>query len=123
MQPVPLSEAEQKAANRRAQGNSATRVVDVSQVADEKVEVASALPAKEQGDQLPRGIFLLKESATIEGTDGTSHELSAGTQMALLRRDHGKMKVTHNGVDYLLEENQLTRNIKAVGKLIASRKN
>ena len=110
-----LSEAEIKAERRRASGTHETRVVSVprSFPADvSTVEVAIA-PASNP-PQLPRGVFLVKETMTVQSTDGRSSELAAGTQVSLLRQDKGKMKVTRDGQDYLLEEEHLTRDSKTV---------
>ena len=59
---------------------------------------------------------------TLQATDGTTREVSAGTQVLLVRREKGKMKIHHDGLDYLVDETQITRNIRAVEKLVALRK-
>ncbi len=110
-----LSEAEMKAEHRRASGTHQTRVVSVPQPLPSDVsnlEVVIAPPSNPP--QLPRGVFLVKETMTVQSTDGRSSELAAGTQVSLLRQDNGKMKVTRDGQDYLLEEAKLTRDSKTV---------
>ena len=118
-QPIVLSEAEQKAALRREKGLSSTRVAPI---AEEPVPASVASHKPDGAAQLPRGIFLLKEATTVRTTDGPSRQLSAGTQVMLVRREDGKMKVTHDGVDFLVEDGQVTRNMKAIEKLLAARK-
>lgn len=114
-----LSEAEQKAAERRAKGTSVSRVVSAPAPA---VAPAGDGESKNGATQLPRGIFFTKETMTLESSEGKSREISAGSQVVLVRRDHGKMKVHLEGSDYLVDEEQLTRNIRAVEKLAALRK-
>jgi hypothetical protein len=119
-----LSEAEQKAAERRAKGNNKTRIVAIPSAPSEdfaETKVATG-PTQPTENQLPRGIFLTKESMTLTATDGSQHELKAGTQVSLIRRDGEKMKVHHDGFDYLLQEDKVTRNVRAVEKLLASRR-
>ena len=124
-QPVPLSEAEMKAAERRENGNTVSRVVVSSpNVASSEIPAQSQelAHAKRATSQLPRGVFVVKDTTSAKATDGTMHDLTAGTQVILLRREGEKMKVTCDGFDYLVEENQVTRNMEAVGKLLAQRK-
>ncbi len=118
-QPVLLSEAEVKAAERRQNGNTATREVVTSQ---EIAKSDSPSPSKRAASQLPRGIFIVKDTTSAKATDGTTHDLTAGTQVTLLRREGEKMKVTYDGFDFLVEESQVTRNMEAVEKLTAARK-
>lgn len=123
MQVPGLSEAEQKAADRRAKGGSATRIVAIPTAPTELVaEVKRTSEPTETSAELPRGVFLTKETMKLQSSDGQTRELAAGTQVMLVRRDKGKMKVQHNGSDYLVDEDQITRNVRAVEKLIASRK-
>ena len=106
-QPIVFSEAEQKAALRREKGLSTTRVAPI---AEEPAPATIASKIPDDAAQLPRGVFLLKEPTTVRTTDGPSRRLSAGTQVMLVRREDGKMKVTHEGVDFLVEDGQVTRS-------------
>lgn len=118
-QPIVFSEAEKKAALRREKGLSTTRVAPI---AEEPAPAAVASKKPDDAAQLPRGVFLLKEPTTVRTTDGPIRQLSAGTQVMLVRREDGKMKVTHEGVDFFVEDGQVTRNMKAIEKLLAARK-
>ena len=110
-----LTEAEKKAADRRAKSGNNTRIVAMPEAAEVKA-------LSENAAQLPRGIFLTTQTMTLQTTDGQKQELAAGTQVLLVRRDKGKMKIHHDGADFLVDEEQITRNVRAVEKLIASRK-
>jgi hypothetical protein len=121
-----LTEAEKMAADRRAQGHVAARTVDLpsaaSAVSSEvgyAAKPGSQAIASNAAHELPRGIFLVKETVTVESTNGVKCELEAGTTVSLMRREEGKMKVTCDGRDFLVEESLLTRNSKAVSRLIA----
>lgn len=117
--PVPLSEAEKKAAERRENGDNATRLVVIS---PEAAPAEVPEPAQRTAAQLPRGVFVMKGATSAKATDGTTHDLTAGTQVTLLRREGEKMKVTCDGFDFLVEENQVTRNVQMVERLLAQRK-
>lgn len=108
----PLSEAEQKAAIRRQKGITSARVI----TAPAAPELSAAEPASAKGTELPRGIFLVKDTMNVQSTDGHDHQLSAGTEVTLLRRENGKMKVSHDGNQFFVEENQVTRNTLAMRK-------
>lgn len=121
-----LSEAEKMAAERRAKGNIASRTVEIPTASNSvHSEVGYAAKSSSSGfssnaaHELPRGVFLVKETVTVESTNGVKCELEAGTTVSLMRREEGKMKVTCDGRDFLVEENLLTRNSKAVSRLIA----
>ncbi|MEK0447813.1 MAG: hypothetical protein RL088_81 [Verrucomicrobiota bacterium] len=121
-----LSEAEKLAAERRAKGNVASRTVELPSAATSvhsevgyAAKAGSPAHSSNAATELPRGIFLIKETVTVESTSGVKCELEAGTTVSLMRREEGKMKVTCDGRDFLLEENLLTRNSKAVSRLIA----
>ena len=118
-QPLPLSEAEIKAAKRRADGNFESRAIVTPPAGSTSLE-----SAREQstGTQLPHGVFVVTDTTSATATDGTTHDLTAGTQVTLLRREGAKMKVTHDGFDFLVEEGQVTRNMETVGKLLAAGK-
>lgn len=109
----PLSEAEQKAALRRQKGITATRVITAPTTT--VVEPATE-PAPVKGTQLPRGVFLVKDTMSLRSTEGRNCELTAGTEVTLLRREKGKMKISHDGDQFLVEENQITRNVLAMSK-------
>ena len=108
-----LSEAEQKAALRREKGLTTAQVIP-----SPTAEVESAAKTS----QLPRGIFLVVETLSVRSIDGQHHELTAGTEVTLLRRENGKLKVSHDGSHFLIEEHQVTRNVRAIEKLLAARK-
>lgn len=121
-----LSEAEQMAAARRAKGDVAVRKFQAPTKYDSSTaEVGtpasqgSATLSRNAAAELPRGIFLVKETVTVESTNGVKCELEAGTTVSLMRREEGKMKVTCDGRDFLVEESLLTRNSNAVNRLIA----
>lgn len=114
-QPIPLSEAEIKAAKRRADGNTESRVIVNSPPPESARE-------KSTGRELPHGVFVVTDTTSAKATDGTTHDLAVGTHVTLLRREGAKMKVTHDGFDFLVEEGQVTRNMETVGKLLAARK-
>lgn len=109
----PLSEAEQKAALRREKGLTTSRIAP-----SPPAESAST----DKPVQLPRGIFLVRETMSVQSTDGQNHELTAGCEVTLLRRENGKLKISREGNQFLVEEHQVTRNIRAMEKLLTGRK-
>ena len=52
----------------------------------------------------------------MRSTEGRNCELAAGTEVTLLRREKGKVKISHDGDQFLVEENQITRNVLAMSK-------
>ena len=115
-----LTEAEKMAAERRAKGNVASRTVELPSAATSvHSEVGYAAKAGSPALSSNAANELVKETVTVESTNGVKCELEAGTTVSLMRREEGKMKVTCDGRDFLLEESLLTRNSKAVSRLIA----
>ena len=114
-----FSEAEQKAALRREKGITTTRVVAMPNP-NKPQEVVT--PTTGKATQLPRGVFLIKETLSLKSTDGEPLELGTGTEVILLRHEAGKLKVSQDGRQFLIEESQVTRNAHTIEKLLAARR-
>lgn len=122
-----LSEAEKMVAARNVSGETKSRTPQYKQTYSEtSVQPKSAYnsPAKTESSssqmpELPRGVYLIKENLTAHSTEGVKFELEAGTAVSLMRREDGKMKVSLDGNDFVLDEKLLTRNSKSVSRLVA----
>ncbi len=120
-----MSEAEKIAASRNTSGELKPRVPQLSssaaRVVNEPTKTYTSSNKSETTSnstpELPRGVYLIKETLTVQSTDGAKCELEAGTAVSLMRWEDGKMKVSFKGMDFVLDEKLLTRNSKSVSRV------
>ncbi len=77
--------------------------------------------AASKSAQAPYGVFFLKNAVEVPTADG-SRTFRAGAKVQLVRRMDGKMKVTRDGTDFLVDESELTSDaVSAVaGEVVAN---
>ena len=96
----------------------------VTEIRKETNEVIIGRDKDLERDGMMVGQLNLSKYASIEKPLETITKVrykDDGTPAVIFQED-GKMKVTHNGVDFLVEDSQVTRNMKAMEKLLAARK-
>jgi hypothetical protein len=121
-----MTEAEKMAASRSKSSEVKPRAIQTSQpnvrtVSEPEVSRTSSMTPRSSSNpapELPRGVYLVKEALMAQSTDGTMCELKAGTPVSLMRWEDGKMKVSFEGRDFLVDEKLLTRNSKSVSRLL-----
>ena len=67
----------------------------------------------------PFGIYYLRVPVSTDTEDGPV-TFGPGTQVRLVRHQAGKIRVTRNGVDFLVEEKHVTNDLDAVATLARS---
>lgn len=64
----------------------------------------------------PLGVYFLRVAVHAD-SEGGHVTFGPGTQVRLVRHQAGKMRVTRNGTDFLVDESQLTNDLEAVAAL------
>jgi hypothetical protein len=75
--------------------------------------------AEGTGRIAPFGVLFLKVDLDADTNEGAK-SFSAGTQVRLLRHQGGKMRVTHDGSDFLVEDWQVTNDLDAARSVARS---
>jgi len=76
----------------------------------------SGTPGPINRQSAPFGVYFLRTAVQADSVDGPV-TFGAGTQVRLVRHQAGKMRVTRNGTDFLVEESQLTNDLETVAAL------
>ena len=79
---------------------------------------ASPAASREQ-EPAPSRLYFLKVSVRINSDDGPL-SFRRGTEVRLVRQQDGKLLVTRNGTDFLIEKTQVTDDRHALAKLARS---
>lgn len=82
----------------------------------EVAEVALPIVAAPKKAQAPYGVFFLKTAVEVPTSDG-SRTFRAGAKVQFVRRMDGKVKVTRDGTDFLVEESQITDDAESAAAL------
>jgi hypothetical protein len=64
----------------------------------------------------PFGVYFLRVAIQADSDEGTV-TFAAGTQVRLVRRQDGKLRVTRNGTDFFVKESQVTNDLDAVAAI------
>ena len=76
----------------------------------------SGNPASGNRHSAPFGVYFLRTAVHADSAEGPV-TFGPGTQVRLVRHQTGKMRVTRNGTEFLVEESQLTNDLEAVAAL------
>lgn len=64
----------------------------------------------------PSGIYFLTVAVTVDSGEGAV-AFNRGTRVRLIRQQDGKLLVTRNGTDFLIEKSQVTDDLNALAAL------
>lgn len=67
----------------------------------------------------PSGVYFLTVALQVDSAEGTV-AFHRGTRVRLIRQQDGKLLVTRNGTDFLVEKSQVTDDLNALASLAGS---